>query len=77
MAINYDGALTVEYVAPVDRTPANPYQNATAAAESDLTPEQLGFIEIHASGVLSQEFYTWLAEESIKTLRHAMAKVGV
>ena len=75
-AINYDGALTVEYVAPVDRTPANPYKNATAAAESDLTSEQLGFIENHASGVLSQEFYTWLAEESIKTLRQAMEKAG-
>ena len=75
--IDYDGALTVEYVAPLDRTPANPYQNATAAAESDLTPEQLGFIENHASGVLSQEFYTWLAEESIKTLRQAMEEIGV
>jgi len=75
--IDYDGALTVEYVAPLDRTPANPYQNATATAEPDLTPEQLGFIENHASGVLSQEFYTWLAEESIKTLRQAMEKAGV
>ena len=26
--IGYDGALTVEFVAPVDRTPANPYKNA-------------------------------------------------
>ena len=26
--IGYDGALTVEFVAPVDRTPANPYPNA-------------------------------------------------
>ena len=24
--IGYDGALTVEFVAPVDRTPANPLQ---------------------------------------------------
>ena len=26
--VGYDGALTVEFVAPIDRTPANPYPNA-------------------------------------------------
>ena len=31
--IGYDGALTVEFVAPIDRTPANQYSEATAAAE--------------------------------------------
>ncbi len=39
--VGYDGALTVEFVAPLDRTPANPYQNAVAAAEAELTAEQL------------------------------------
>jgi D-psicose/D-tagatose/L-ribulose 3-epimerase len=76
-AIDYDGALTVEYVAPLDRTPANRYENAIAPAEAEMTLEQLDFIKDHASGVLSEEFYSWLAEESIKTLRQAMAKVGV
>ncbi|MEA3334998.1 MAG: sugar phosphate isomerase/epimerase [Chloroflexota bacterium] len=66
--IGYDGALTVEFVAPLDRTPANPYKNATAAAESELTEEQLKFIEDHGSGVLSEEFYSWLVEETAKTL---------
>ncbi len=32
--IGYDGALTVEFVAPVDRTPANPYPNMV---ETDLS----------------------------------------
>lgn len=68
----YDGALTVEFVAPLDRTPANPYKNALAAADAELTPEQLKFIEDHGSGVLSDEFYSWLVEESIKTLRKYM-----
>ncbi|WP_025745830.1 sugar phosphate isomerase/epimerase family protein [Kallotenue papyrolyticum] len=67
--IGYDGSLTVEFVPPIDRTPANPYKNALAAAEKELTPEQLKFIEDHGSGVLSEEFYSWLVEESIKTLR--------
>lgn len=66
--IGYDGAVTVEFVAPLDRTPANPYQNAVAAAEAELTEEQLQFIQDHGSGVLSEEFYSWLVEETAKTL---------
>jgi len=66
--IGYDGALTVEFVAPIDRTPANPYKNATASAEKELTQEQLKFIEDHGSGVLSEEFYSWLVEETSATL---------
>ena len=34
-----------------------------------LTAEQLKFIADHGSGVLSEEFYSWLVEESAKTLR--------
>jgi sugar phosphate isomerase/epimerase len=71
-AIGYEGSLTVEFVPPIDRTPANPYKNALAAADATLTAEQLKFIEDHGSGVLSEEFYSWLVEESIKTLRKHM-----
>ena len=70
--IGYTGSLTVEFVPPIDRTPANPYKNALAAADATLTAEQLKFIEDHGSGVLSEEFYSWLVEESIKTLRKYM-----
>lgn len=70
--LGYDGSLTVEFVPPIDRTPANPYKNALAAADATLTPDQLKFIEDHGSGVLSEEFYSWLVEESIKTLRKYM-----
>jgi sugar phosphate isomerase/epimerase len=70
--IGYEGSLTVEFVPPIDRTPANPYKNALAAADASLTAEQLKFIEDHGSGVLSEEFYSWLVEESIKTLRKYM-----
>jgi D-psicose/D-tagatose/L-ribulose 3-epimerase len=76
-AAGYNDALTVEFVAPLDRTPANPYKNAKAGAEAELTPEQLKFIEDHASGVLSDEFYSWLVDVSAKTLRRAMERVGV
>jgi D-psicose/D-tagatose/L-ribulose 3-epimerase len=68
-AVGYDRWLTVEFVPPLDRTPANPYKNAVAAADASLTPDQLKFIEDHGSGVLSEEFYSWLVEETIKTLK--------
>ena len=62
--------LTVEFVAPLDRTPANPYaERYCFAAEKELTAEQLKFIEEHGSGVAdSEEFYSWLVEETAKTL---------
>ena len=65
----YDGALTVEFVAPIDRTPANPYKNALERGEVELTAEELKFIEDHGSSTLSDEYYGWLVEESIKTVR--------
>lgn len=67
--IGYQGALTVEFVAPLDRTPANPYKNALERGHVELTADELKFIEDHGSGTLSNEFYTWLVEETIKTLR--------
>jgi D-psicose/D-tagatose/L-ribulose 3-epimerase len=67
--MGYKGSLTVEFVPPLDRTPANPYKNALATADKTLTKEQLQFIEDHGSGVLSEEFYSWLVESSVKHLR--------
>lgn len=74
-AAGYNSSLSVEFVAPLDRTPANRYKNAMAPAEAELTPQQLRFIEDHSSGILSDEFYSWLVEISAKTLKHAIAKV--
>ena len=68
----YQGSLTVEFVPPIDRTPANPFKNALATADATLTADQLKFIEDHGSGVLSEEFYSWLVQESITTLRKHM-----
>lgn len=64
----YDGALTAEFVAPIDRTPANPYPNALETEPVDISPEQLKFIREHGSSLLSEEFYDWLVEENAKTL---------
>jgi sugar phosphate isomerase/epimerase len=63
-SINYQGALTAEFVAPVDRTPANKYPNAleTNFEGLDIDPEQLKFIIDHGSSVLTEEFYNWLVQ---------------
>ncbi len=69
----YDNALTVEFVAPLDRTPANPYPDALATTpDPELTPEQFKFIQDHGSGVLTEKFYSGLVEVCAKTLRHAI-----
>jgi sugar phosphate isomerase/epimerase len=64
----YDGALTAEFVAPIDRTPANPYPNALETQPVDISDEQLKFIEDHGSSVLSEEFYDWLTQKNAEAL---------
>jgi len=64
----YDGALTIEFVVPIDRTPANPYPNAVDKNPGNLTPEQKAFIEEHGSSMVSEEFYTWQVEKTAETL---------
>jgi sugar phosphate isomerase/epimerase len=70
--IGYTGALTVEFVAPLDRTPANPYKNMLETSSVELTPEERKFMIDHGTGDLSNEFYTWLVDETVRTLRQSM-----
>jgi sugar phosphate isomerase/epimerase len=55
--IGYDGALTNEFVAPVDRTPAAIYPDMVDTDPVDISPEQLKFIQDHGSSLLSETFY--------------------
>ncbi|GAA1951485.1 sugar phosphate isomerase/epimerase family protein [Microbacterium aquimaris] len=68
--IGYDGALTAEFVAPVDRTPANKYPNAleTNFDNLEIDEEQLKFIIDHGSSILTEEYYDWLVKENSDTL---------
>jgi D-psicose/D-tagatose/L-ribulose 3-epimerase len=66
--INYDGALTVEFVAPIDRTPANKYPDAIETNPVDISPEELQFIIDHGSSLLSEGFYDMLVEKCATTL---------
>lgn len=56
--VGYDGALTNEFVAPVDRTPANPYPEMVERNPVDIPPEQLKFIQDHGSSLLTEKFYS-------------------
>lgn len=64
----YKGALTMEAVAPVDRTPMAPWPNQVEKNPVDISPEQLKFIQDHGSSLLSEEFYTMLYETASRTL---------
>jgi D-psicose/D-tagatose/L-ribulose 3-epimerase len=66
--INYDGALTVEFVAPIDRTPANQYPDAVETNPVDISPEELQFIIDHGSSLLSEGFYDMLVEKCATTI---------
>jgi D-psicose/D-tagatose/L-ribulose 3-epimerase len=68
----YEGPLTVEFVAPIDYTPANPYKNALEQGDAEIGEDELKFIEDHGGGAISDEFYGWLVDESIKELRRAL-----
>jgi sugar phosphate isomerase/epimerase len=73
-SIGYDGALTAEFVAPVDRTPANKFPDAIETEPVDISEEQLKFIREHGSSLLSEKFYDWLVEENAKTLLPLIGK---
>jgi len=67
--VGYTGALTLEFVATIDRTPANPYGPQVETNPVDVSPEQMKFIIDHGSNLLSDTFYTALYTQSIKVLR--------
>lgn len=68
-ATGYDGAVSVEFSPPLDRTPANPYPNATDPNPEHVSPEERKFLEDHGSSVISDEFYEMLTRRSIEHLR--------
>ncbi|MEM9885399.1 MAG: sugar phosphate isomerase/epimerase [Bacteroidota bacterium] len=66
--IGYDGALSVEFCPPLDRTPANPHPGSIDEHPEGLTPEQLKFLEDHGSSAFTEDFYGMLTQKSIDTL---------
>jgi sugar phosphate isomerase/epimerase len=65
----YDGALTLEFVATVDRSTVRRYGSQVETNPVDVSPEQMKFIIDHGSNLLSDKFYTGLFEKSTALLR--------
>ncbi|KAA2218946.1 sugar phosphate isomerase/epimerase family protein [Maribacter flavus] len=72
--INYDQVLSVEFCAPLDRTPANPFPNSIDTDPEGLTAEQKKFLEDHGSSAVTDEFYTMLTKKSMETLTKLINK---
>ena len=65
----YDGALTLEFVATVDRSTVKRWGPQVETNPVDVTPEQMKFIIDHGSNLLSDVFYTSLFSKSTSVLR--------
>jgi len=72
--IGYDGALTNEFVAPVDRTPAAKYPKMVERNPVDIPPEQLKFIQDHGSSLLTEDFYSDQMRITAETLLPLIGK---
>lgn len=66
--VNYNSVLSVEFCAPLDRTPANPYPGSIDERPENLTPEQEQFLTDHGSSSVTDAFYTMLTQQSYNTL---------
>ena len=66
--VGYDGALSVEFCPPLDRTPANPHPGSIDTNPVGLSAEQKKFLEDHGSSALTEEFYSMLTQKSFDTL---------
>lgn len=67
--VGFEGPLSVEFASPVDRTPANPHPGSIDENPQGLSEEQKKFLEDHGSSSVTDEFYTFLTQKSIETLR--------
>lgn len=67
--VGYDGALSVEFCPPLDRTPANPYPGSIDDHPQGLSSEQKKFLEDHGSSAFTETFYGMLTQKSIDVLK--------
>jgi sugar phosphate isomerase/epimerase len=72
----YDGALAVECMPPIDRSPVGRYglNQSEILETAEVSPERLRFIIDHGSALLSDEYYTYLMRRSAETLKPFVSK---
>jgi D-psicose/D-tagatose/L-ribulose 3-epimerase len=66
--VGYNGALTAEFVVPIDRSPLRESAQNTASGTT-ATEAELKFIRDHGSDLMSDALYTRHCENTIKHLR--------
>lgn len=65
----YDGAVAVEAMPPIDRTPVGKFGTLQLeTGEVEITPEQHEFIINHGSGLFSESYYSGVMARSANTL---------
>jgi D-psicose/D-tagatose/L-ribulose 3-epimerase len=64
----YDGALSVEFVPIVDRTPVNPYPNTLESEPPADLEGPARASEDPAWDAVNDDFYTWLVKSTADTL---------
>jgi D-psicose/D-tagatose/L-ribulose 3-epimerase len=65
--IGYDGAVTAEFVMPIDRSPVAAVHDVEEEA-AEMTVGMNQFIRDHGSGALSANYYTKLVRETADSL---------
>lgn len=73
----YDGALAVEFVAPVDRTPVADHPHALECGPVDISPQHHKFIKYHGGDLLTEEFYSDLVRQCAEVLRPLIQPTAV
>jgi D-psicose/D-tagatose/L-ribulose 3-epimerase len=74
--VGYQGCVTVEFVATVDRSRISERTEITDASESEGTQGMEQFLRDHGSGTVPAELYDQYTQESIDRLKKAAESVG-
>jgi sugar phosphate isomerase/epimerase len=74
--VAYDGCITVEFVATVDRSRISERTEITDASESEGSQGMEQFLRDHGTGTVPAHLYDQYTQESIDRLKQAAASVG-
>ena len=66
--VGYDGAVSVEFCPPLDRTPANRFPGSVDSNPEGISDSERKFLEDHGSSVFSTDFYEMHVRRSAETL---------
>jgi sugar phosphate isomerase/epimerase len=74
--VGYDGCVTVEFVATVDRSRISQRTEITDASEAEASQGMEQFLRDHGTGNVPAELYDSYTQDSIDVLRAAAQSVG-